>query len=497
MLLKDLVDNSRTDKNTVHAYLDLYQKLLEDKKDTSKNILEVGIGGGGSIQLWNDFFLNADIYSIDITPMNWVFEKLLPLDRVTLYTGVDAYDEKIFNSFFNKKNLKFDMILDDGAHTLETMIKFIELYSKILTDDGILIIEDIPDMNWTEILKQHTPEYLKKFIDIYDLRNIKDRFDDIVFVIDKTKKNKELENNINTLFPNELAEIDKKKYLSSIGLMKALDDNKIINYINPWGISIDWNKLISNGKNGCCIYLKIANFMEFIENLDRIPFNFILITGDGDETMPYSIMDIDKFYEIINNNKIIKWYSVNCLENMHHKFSLIPIGLNYHCDALWHGVSLDIQENMLEKIRINSKPFNKRICLCYSNCHFSQYPQFGNPRQKAFDAIPPNLIFYEPNKITKEETYINQSKYSFVISPLGHGMDCHRTWEALILGCIVIVQTSPLDSLYKDLPVLIINEWSDITEELLRITIKKFETKTFLYDKLNLNYWINKIRYLN
>ena len=106
-------------------------------------------------------------------------------------------------------------------------------------------------------------------------------------------------------------------------------------------------------------------------------------------------------------------------------------------------------------------------------------------------------MFYEPYKTTKEQTYINQSKYSFVISPLGHGMDCHRTWEALILGCIVIVQTSPLDSIYKDLPVLIINDWSDITQDLLQNTIKKFENKTFLYDKLTLNYWINKIKYLH
>ena len=28
-------------------------------------------------------------------------------------------------------------------------------------------------------------------------------------------------------------------------------------------------------------------------------------------------------------------------------------------------------------------------------------------------------------------------------------------------------------------------------------TIKKFENKTFLYDKLTLNYWINKIKYLH
>jgi len=39
MCLEDLVDNSRTDKNTVHSYLPLYQKLLISKKETAKNVL--------------------------------------------------------------------------------------------------------------------------------------------------------------------------------------------------------------------------------------------------------------------------------------------------------------------------------------------------------------------------------------------------------------------------------------------------------------------------
>jgi len=34
-------------------------------------------------------------------------------------------------------------MLDDGPHTLESMKQFIKLYSQIMTDDGILIIEDV------------------------------------------------------------------------------------------------------------------------------------------------------------------------------------------------------------------------------------------------------------------------------------------------------------------------------------------------------------------
>ena len=57
----------RSDKNTAHSYLPLYQQLLESKKETAKNVLEVGIWFGGSIKLWDEFFINATVYGLDIT----------------------------------------------------------------------------------------------------------------------------------------------------------------------------------------------------------------------------------------------------------------------------------------------------------------------------------------------------------------------------------------------------------------------------------------------
>ena len=76
-------------------------------------------------------------------------------------------------------------MLDDGPHTLESMIQFIKLYSQIMTDDGILIIEDVQSIDWLDTLKTAVPEHLQPFIKTYDLRHIKGRYDDIVFTIDK------------------------------------------------------------------------------------------------------------------------------------------------------------------------------------------------------------------------------------------------------------------------------------------------------------------------
>jgi len=74
MSLDEIVDNSITDKNTVHSYLPLYQQLLINKKETAQNVLEVGIYLGGSIKLWHDFFTNANVYALDIMDMNDVWD---------------------------------------------------------------------------------------------------------------------------------------------------------------------------------------------------------------------------------------------------------------------------------------------------------------------------------------------------------------------------------------------------------------------------------------
>ena len=185
MSLEEIVDNSRTDKNTTHSYLSLYQQLLISKKETAKNVLEVGIYNGGSIKLWNDFFTNANVYGLDIMNSNNVWERIKNKEKIILHTSSDAYNNDFFITNFLNKNIKCDFMLDDGPHTLESMKQFIKLYSQIMTDDGILIIEDVQSWDWLDILKNEVPENLKQFVKTYDLRENKGRYDDIVFTIDK------------------------------------------------------------------------------------------------------------------------------------------------------------------------------------------------------------------------------------------------------------------------------------------------------------------------
>lgn len=192
MSLADIVDNNRTDKNTIHSYLGLYEKLLRSRKDRATHVLEIGIAhGGGSIKLWHDYFQNATVYGLDVIPIHEVSDDLKTLERVRIHASTNAYDPTIIANSFAGRGIFFDMVLDDGPHTLDSMRAFITHYSHLLKDDGILILEDIQSWDWIDTLKDCVPAHLKGHVEVYDLRKNKGRYDDIVLVIDKSKPKSE------------------------------------------------------------------------------------------------------------------------------------------------------------------------------------------------------------------------------------------------------------------------------------------------------------------
>jgi cephalosporin hydroxylase len=175
--------NFYTDKNTVHSYIDqIYSELFYEIQESAKNILEIGIDHGGSILLWKEYFLNAIICGIDVENKIDIFtdkERLKILHK-------DAYNKNFIDKIPNNH---FDLIIDDGPHTLKSMISFLDGYQSKLNENGIIVIEDIQEVSWVDILIEHVHEDLIDNIYVHDLRTIKNRYDDILFIIDKRIKN--------------------------------------------------------------------------------------------------------------------------------------------------------------------------------------------------------------------------------------------------------------------------------------------------------------------
>jgi hypothetical protein len=82
----------------------------------------------------------------------------------------------------------------------------------------------------------------------------------------------------------------------------------------------------------------------------------------------------------------------------------------------------------------------------------------------------------------------------FVLSPHGNGLDCHRTWEALALGHIVVTPSSSLDTLYEGLPVVTIGSYDEITAENLDEWRRRFAGASSEHPKLNSRYWVEAMR---
>jgi FkbM family methyltransferase len=131
------------------------------------------------MKLWNDYFVNANIYGFDVDDAP---EFLKDLARVKCFK-MDAYSDESIN-YFLQNGIKLDFAIDDGPHTFESMVYFIKNYIQLLSSDGMLIVEDVQDITWCDAFKTLVPDGFA--YEVYDLRQNKNRWDDILFVVKRT-----------------------------------------------------------------------------------------------------------------------------------------------------------------------------------------------------------------------------------------------------------------------------------------------------------------------
>lgn len=254
--------------------------------------------------------------------------------------------------------------------------------------------------------------------------------------------------------------------------------------------------------DGMSIYV-ISDVIRFfiITIMPKLKHKFILVTGASVKTCPIEVLNKNEFNFLMSNKYLIKWCSQNNVIYSLPRIKQIPLGLDYHTilnnnKHYWRGSNEGVMPIEQEKILLNIvntfKPFKERICnKVFVN--FEMNADRFKQRIESINKIPKNLLDIQVKKCNRTETWKLMTNYAFILSPYGNGMDCHRHWESIILGCIPIIKSPEFQNLFSDLPVLNVNNWSDITEELLNKTIEKFTNKSFNYDKLKLEYWKNII----
>ena len=206
----------------------------------------------------------------------------------------------------------------------------------------------------------------------------------------------------------------------------------------------------------------------------------------------------------------------------HPKVSALPIGLNYN--RQYSVITKWLEEYTHNKKRKKNKKNRKNrknkklndhkklVCMnCTLQTNRSRVVLINKAKQEwhqfcdLLSFVPNSSSYYVYSEVdgqllvtvTNPKCYDQWKHYKFVLSPEGTGLDCHRTWEALLIGCIPIVLSSNLNELYKNLPILVVQSWDDINKNMLekeyiRI-IKNKKNKVYDMDILTLEYWQNKI----
>ena len=87
----------------------------------------------------------------------------------------------------------------------------------------------------------------------------------------------------------------------------------------------------------------------------------------------------------------------------------------------------------------------------------------------------------------------NLSQYAFCLCPRGNGIDTHRVWEALYMGCVPICKDYAAHKFDNSLPILFVNQWEDITTDLLQQTYESIDKSLFNSDLLKMSYWSKRI----
>eukprot|EP01083_Nonionella_stella_P010563 30067_1 len=317
----------------------------------------------------------------------------------------------------------------------------------------------------------------------------------------------------------------------------------------------------ANIRNGDVVWIKELQLFDFVHKIlphvDQY-FSLIIATNLAWVTpLHYAPRDAHIFEKLMSNSYVLYVYAENYDGSLDDKFDnieAIPIGFDFHTaftspkkglQMFGHFDTPSRQEHKIKQL-LNGDALTKygdrklqiyldhslNIVDQYSHTKYEQWLKIGNEkfgtdwkstnhtelliklyserdkyrkmwyRTWVLATIANNPLFYiDKNAYNQYDGFAKRAEYVFSLSPFGNGIDCHRTYEALLFGNIVITQSSPLDKMFikHDLPIVIINSYKEINQTMLQYWYNKYKDKISLNSantkyKLTSHYWMSYIR---
>ncbi len=307
-----------------------------------------------------------------------------------------------------------------------------------------------------------------------------------------------------------LGPFEPTRYVWSRGLGLLCDHNGGVNFVRGQrggraALRFDARRF-EQVRDGELVWVRLIALPQFVEEaLPRIQARFALVTGDEDWSIPRGFAGSQ---QLLESPKLSYWFTQNLDESADSpKLQLLPIGVDFHTISNGRKWGMPqatpaAQEAELEALRAEMPKSEFRLLKAHADFHFNQHKHqvWGDDRKAVHSALQGNpAVHFQQAKLSRLELWRAKTQFAFVVSPHGNGLDCHRTWESLLLGNIVIVKRSSLDPLYEGLPVVIVDDWREITPDNLQRWHAKYASafgRPEVEERLTNRYWIERMRRL-
>lgn len=224
-------------------------------------------------------------------------------------------------------------------------------------------------------------------------------------------------------------------------------------------------------RNGSVVFVVTSALGKFAKLVAAKNVRVVLITGAGVIGVPSEISSKHHLdWRSFVRRHVIAWFAQNYdLEVPHPVVHALPLGIDFHTLSEARGrhswgrpVNECTQDRELAELAATAPAQrDPRIFVP----QMARVHRYGNDREKAYRALNRNAAYldFQRTHMVRDALWKRMRQYRFVLSPLGMGMDCHRTWEALALGCIPVLHHSTLTvALFQGIPAIFVSGWHDV-----------------------------------
>lgn len=308
--------------------------------------------------------------------------------------------------------------------------------------------------------------------------------------------------------PNMLNVISKAKYrdISDAIIYTDIFPESSACYVKEFKYSRSYRNFLRFGKDWETCLPPVPLFYYFNDGYDHVKQRLV---QSGLDSYPAPFMMISPSHalnpsenpevkQILDNPNLLHWYTTN-IEEHHPKMVAIPLGILIESNLMhapyifeaYTELEKNRRKSLLDETNDNNLGRPNLILVNFSTDnpiksqwrkaprdHFCAFPEATCTSGGFFD----NRYKDEQSGVKKswesqaKDTYLVWGQHKYTVCPRGEKLDSFRVWESLYIGSIPIIMHSTNDESifntfgtfnYEELPVLFVDNFEDVTIELL------------------------------